>query len=303
MKQYDILVDGPPQPAADNTTGIGGGLRYNKGKLKYELLEPYAIEQLVKVFTKGAEKYDDNNWLKGMSWTSLVGCAERHLSAFKQGKDFDIDPNCPDCQKGTCKSHTGLLHLAHAAWNIMALISFHKHFPQGDDRLHNILPVKKIGLDIDEVICGWVGDWCKKYNKKIPTSFYFHDEIHDEFERMNKTGELSEFYSKLPPLVDPTILPFEPEVYISHRPVDVPTTRKWLSDNGFPMKDVVHVKNREEKVEVAKKYKLDIFVDDNIDTFRMMNKAGIACYLMDAPHNKKYDVGYKRIKSLKELPI
>lgn len=38
------------------------GLRYNNGKLRYDLLEPFALQELVRVFTKGAEKYEDNNW-------------------------------------------------------------------------------------------------------------------------------------------------------------------------------------------------------------------------------------------------
>jgi len=28
---------------------------------------------------------------------------------------------------------------------------------------------------------------------------------------------------------------------------------------------------------------------------------GILCYLMDAPHNRRYEVGHKRIKHLKDL--
>ena len=40
----------------------GEGLRYNQNKLRYDLLEPFAIEQLAKVFTKGAEKYAPHNW-------------------------------------------------------------------------------------------------------------------------------------------------------------------------------------------------------------------------------------------------
>lgn len=28
---------------------------------------------------------------------------------------------------------------------------------------------------------------------------------------------------------------------------------------------------------------------------------GILCYLMDAPHNRRYNVGHKRLRSLKEL--
>ena len=43
------------------------------------------------------------------------------------------------------------------------------------------------------------------------------------------------------------------------------------------------------------------FVDDKFENFVELNKNGICCFLMDAPHNQRYDVGHKRIKSLKEL--
>lgn len=37
------------------------GLRYNEGKVRHDLLEPYAINELAKVFTKGSEKYLPHN--------------------------------------------------------------------------------------------------------------------------------------------------------------------------------------------------------------------------------------------------
>lgn len=266
-----------------------GALRFNDGKTRFDLLEPYAIEQLAKVFTKGAEKYPANNWLKGLSWTGMLASLKRHLNEFEQGHDYDKE--------------TELLHIAHVAWNAMALLSYHKHFPQGDDRYVNTKSLKKIGLDIDQVVAEWAKPWCEKYGFCTPTSFNFHRGIKEIFDEQYKSGELQEFYSKLEPLVDFATLPFEPVVFISHRPVDVDISEKWLDMIGAPTRPVIHVKTREEKVAVAKQYKLDIFVDDNYDTFRDMNAGGVACYLLDAPHNRKFDVGYRRIKNLSELPL
>ena len=49
------------------------GLRKNDGKLRYDLLEPYAIQELVKVFTEGAKKYSDFNWIDGgMDYTKML---------------------------------------------------------------------------------------------------------------------------------------------------------------------------------------------------------------------------------------
>ena len=56
-------------------------------------------------------------------------------------------------------------------------------------------------------------------------------------------------------------------------------------------------------VAAAKDAKIDIYVDDRFTNFVELNKAGICCYLFDAPHNQRYSVGYKRIKNLSELPV
>jgi uncharacterized HAD superfamily protein len=55
------------------------------------------------------------------------------------------------------------------------------------------------------------------------------------------------------------------------------------------------------KIDVAKESGIDIFVDDRFENFVELNNAGICCYLFDSPHNRRYDVGHKRIKSLSEL--
>ena len=57
----------------------------------------------------------------------------------------------------------------------------------------------------------------------------------------------------------------------------------------------------ESKIDVAKRSGIDIFVDDRFENFVELNQAGICCYLFDASHNQRYEVGYKRIKSLREL--
>lgn len=101
---------------------LANGGRDDKEKTRFDLLEPYAIEQLAKVFTVGARKYSDNNWIqKPMAWSRIVASLYRHLNAFQQGED--IDPE------------TGLSHAAHVAWNAMALLSYSKHCPEKDDRL------------------------------------------------------------------------------------------------------------------------------------------------------------------------
>ena len=281
---------------------IGEGLRYNKDKTRFDLLEPYAIQQLAKVFTKGAEKYEDNNWLKGMSWMSVVASLERHLNAFKQGIDYDKDPNCPSCQAGNCTNHTGLLHTAHIAWNAMALTSYYKYFPQGDDRFKKQTP--KIGLDIDEILCDWLGGWMEMKGMTVrPTSWLFDRDIVNTFNAMEQEGTLNNFMLGLKPLMKPEDIPFEPHCYITARRIPNEITTKWLDMYGFPTAPVYTVPPNTTKVQVAKDSGLDIFVDDNYKNYTELNNAGVLCYLWDQPHNQRYDVGYKRINNLNQLPL
>jgi len=55
------------------------------------------------------------------------------------------------------------------------------------------------------------------------------------------------------------------------------------------------------KVNMAKTMDLDIFVDDKFDNFIELNTNGIFCHLMDAPHNRRYNVGHRRLMSIKDL--
>lgn len=244
------------------------------------------MKELAKVFTKGAEKYEPNNWMKGMSWESVLASLERHKEAFKLGED--VDPE------------TGCLHMAHVAWNALALVSYYNIYPQGDDRNHRYLNEPKIGLDIDEVLCDWVGAWCKKFGHPIAQSWNFSYDLHDEFKSFSPE-ELNEFYLNIPRKIDPNSIPFEPHCYITSRSVPVELTQMWLEKNGFPCRKVYSVGFGVSKIEVAKESGVEIFVDDRFENFVELNKAGICTYLLDAPHNQRYNVGHKRIKSLKEL--
>lgn len=263
------------------------GIRHNKGKLRYDLVHPWSHEQMVNVLTKGSIKYAARNWEKGMAWSNIISSLKRHLAAIEAGEDYD--------------SETGELHAAHLACNAHFLTAYYKIYPQGDDRPHSYLNVPKIGLDIDEVICDWVGAWCKYWNMDTPTSWFFDRDILERFEQMKKEGKLDSFYLGLQPLIIPEDIPFEPHCYVTSRPVDTKITEQWLDIFGFPSRPVYTVCCGESKVDVIKKAGIEIFVDDRYDNFVEINNAGICCFLMDTPHNQRYNVGFKRIKSLNEI--
>lgn len=285
---------------------LGKGERKDKGKLRFDLVNPLGHRGMVQVLTKGANKYADHNWENGMPWSKVIGSLKRHLNALEIGEDYDIDPTCEKCQQSTkdnwvCSNHTGELHADLLQCNAHFLSTYYRIFPQGDDRYLKVRPQPKIALDVDEVVCNWVEHWCELHNIDIPSSWYFQWDIKGLFDNMKAEGTLDEFYSGLSSRINPDDMPFEPVAYISHRPVADTITKKWLEAKGFPLKPVYHVENRSDKIKIAKDLQIDIFVDDSYETFKAMNEAGVCCFLMDAKHNRRYDVGFKRIISLRDI--
>lgn len=97
-----------------------GGTKYDQDKLRYDLIPPFALEQLARVYTHGARKYSDNNWRKGMKWSRLYGALMRHIEAWRRGEDYDEESGC--------------LHLASVAWCAITLMEYRGCYPAGDDR-------------------------------------------------------------------------------------------------------------------------------------------------------------------------
>lgn len=271
-------------------------LRYNEGKLRYDLLDPYAIAELAKVFTNGANKYADHNWKKGMKWSKMLASMKRHIAAFEMGEDIDPEIGCH--------------HMAQAAWNALGLVTYARIHPEMDDRQHSYLETKRIGLDIDEVLANFTRAYSEETGKEPePDHWSFCYKMMENFENWkqgtidgsNKSiNGLDSFYIRIKPLCDAK-LPFEPICYITNRPVSTDITKQWLENHKFPLKPVFTTKSREEKVAIALEQRLDYFIDDSFETFVEMNKAGICCFLMNGSHNQKYNVGYKRIKSLEDF--
>lgn len=104
----------------------GGGLRYDEGKTRYDLIPPEWEQALAEVLTAGAAKYAERNWERGMAWSKCVGCVRRHIFKWLRGEQYDDE--------------TGCHHLAHAAWNLLALMSYQLRDIGADD-----LPRPKLG--------------------------------------------------------------------------------------------------------------------------------------------------------------
>lgn len=268
------------------------GRRYNKGKLRYELISNIGLERIAEVYTKGAEKYtlynedgsvkDDgaNNWKNGFSWMDTIGSVERHIQSWKKGEDFD-----PELKTR---------HLANAAWGLIALLEFEKTHPELDDRWKP--PTKRIGLDIDDVCASFVPAYCKKYNLEIPNSWYLD---YNFIPRIQELVNDEDFWLNLNPLFNPNELLFEPSIYITARDERLKEfTNKWLEKNNFPKAPVVFSRN---KGEVCKEFKLDLFIDDSPKNFEEINNSGTCCFLMDTVWNRYKNVGYRRIHNVNDI--
>ncbi len=252
----------------------GGGLRFNDGKARYDLIPPFAQEQYARVLTRGATKYGDRNWEKGMPWSKILASLERHLYAIKRGEDYDPE--------------TGELHSAHVMCNAAFLTEYYNIFPQGDDRMPNYNRKLRIGTDIDDVLAGFLPSFSRRYDIPQPDNWRF-SEIVKYYEDLE-----DHFFENLPSIIHPKELGFEPDVYITSRPerLEEPTLKWLFTNNKYPLAPVIFA---EDKLEACKAMHLDVFIDDKFETFAHLNKNGILCYLFDAPHNRKYDVGHKRI--------
>lgn len=260
------------------------GLRFNEGKLRVDLVPTSAIIGIANGLTIGLTKYPERNWEHGMKWTTVTASLERHFLDFKSGMDYDPDD--------------GVLLIDKVLTNAAFIKEYYSTYLQGDDRPHKYLQPKVRGLDVDDVLGDWLGHWTSKFNSPRPTAWNFDRYIAEKFEFMKKDKD---FWLTIPVKTRPEDIPFEPDCYISSRSIPKEWTEEWLDKNGFPVAPVEIVGHGVSKVDAAKKHNVEVFVDDNYKNFVDLNRAGILCYLFDAPHNQRYDVGFKRIKSLKEM--
>lgn len=261
----------------------GTGLRYNEGKTRYDLLPEHSLQKTADVFDFGSKKYGENNWEKGMKWTTVLSSLERHLHCIKRGEDYDPE--------------SGLLHIYHLTCNSLMLGEYYKIYPQGDNRKVNNFLNCRIGLDIDGVIANFFKSY-KEYNNMNEDAMYwnFNWDITNDLNKYPK-----DFWMNIEPLLDPEKLLFEPACYITSRHCQEEWTLEWLKKNKFPAAPVYHLKPNESKLNSAKDAKLDMFIDDKYDTYKEFNDNGILCWLHNASHNEKYNVGFKRIYSVNEI--
>jgi len=89
-----------------------GGKKNDAGKLRFDLIPPHALEALAYVYTIGAAKYGDNNWLKGIDRGRILAAMYRHINHWQKGVTVDPDD--------------GQHPLASVAWCCFALMEYER---------------------------------------------------------------------------------------------------------------------------------------------------------------------------------
>lgn len=104
------------------------GIKYDKNKLRYDLIPVIPLKKVAEVYTIGAEKYDDRNWELGMDWGRIYAAMMRHANAWWGGEQNDqID---------------GQHHLSSVVWCALALMEYERTHPEFDPRTKNNKPYK-----------------------------------------------------------------------------------------------------------------------------------------------------------------
>lgn len=102
-----------------------GAQREKLASLRYDFMPAKDVnEAYARVAAFGAEKYDTDNWRKGLPVSQIASSLQRHLWAYMEGENTDAE--------------SGLSHLDHVLWNAVALV-FNEANNMCDDRFPNRL--------------------------------------------------------------------------------------------------------------------------------------------------------------------
>jgi hypothetical protein len=96
------------------------GRKNDQGKAAWYLMPWDALEEILRAFEFGAEKYGPWNFRNGMKWSRPFSALCRHIFAWWRGEDNDPE--------------SGLSHLAHAGACVVMLLVYIRNNPDQDDR-------------------------------------------------------------------------------------------------------------------------------------------------------------------------
>lgn len=161
----------------------------------------------------------------------------------------------------------------------------------------------KIGLDIDGVLCDFMGGFYEFFGEiYVPV-----DDFNDPFvwKNFSKIEHNKEFWKNLKPLINPKDVQFDVFCYITARPIPSHLTYLWLVNNEFPSAPVfstrLDIQNASCKLETIIDLELDYFLDDNLEiASKIQIGSHTKSYLLNASYNQN-ETFENRVASVKDF--
>lgn len=244
---------------------------------RYDLIPAKAMSGIAKVFAQGVNNGHLEEGWKTENIKHLLNQLKKKLNDFEDMIDKDED---------------GLYNIDKVAAYAMMIHDTLATNPHKDDRFDQISTIPRVALDVDDVVADFLGGFAEKTGLELNNYWACNYEIGDKLKELMNDED---FWVNLKVKNFPN---FEPACYISSRSIPVEFTKKFIQKAGLPCAPVYHVPWNESKVEILKREKIDILVDDKVQNFLEATKAGIFCYLMNAPHNLHFDAKGRRIYDL-----
>jgi len=171
--------------------GTGAVRDSRSGKGRYDLLPPHAVRRLAQVYERGAAKYADRNWEKGMAFSRYLDSALRHVFQHLEGnRDED--------------------HLGHAVFNLMAVLEHQERIERGtlDPKLDDMGVPKPFQEQTRPVVASETAQLIKNLAPNLEAQRFTRDLFVAEHERCCRRFPTPQEFFEIP---QPTEQPRLPE--------------------------------------------------------------------------------------------
>jgi len=134
----------------------------------------------------------------------------------------------------------------------------------------------KIGFDVDDVLFDFYPSFCKKYNIELkPCDIWSEEESGVTPEKLNSLD--GEFWGSLNPIFNISEIEFEIDCYLTSFPKKYLMNRiENMLSHKLPVREFICCSSSEKLNYIIEK-EIDIFVDDNPNTIKMIRDANTKC--------------------------